>query len=68
MGFGLTELSCPRCMTLCEANEISTFLVICIIIISIVTLGLGLIIGIIYFLYIKNQTIECHECGFKWKP
>jgi len=68
MGIGSSELSCPRCMALCKTSGLGCFALIVIIIISMFTFGIGLIIGLLYYLVVKKRPVECSNCGFRWQP
>ena len=68
MGFWSTQLSCPKCLTLCKTKGMGCIPLIVLIAITIATFGLGLIIGFLYFMYLKKQPIECPSCGFRWQP
>ena len=66
MGLGSTQLSCPKCMTLCQTKGVTVPAIIVIIIATLITFGLGLIVGIIYHWHVSKRPTVCPNCGFTW--
>ena|GEM_PF-5568697 len=66
MPLGSTQLSCPRCQTLCQTKGVTAFGVIIIAIASIITFGLGLIVGLIYLWHVARRPTVCPSCGYSW--
>ena len=66
MGLGSTELICPNCETVCRTKGVSVSAIIVIAIATLITFGVGLIVGLIYLYYIGKRPTKCTNCGFVW--
>ena len=62
-----TDLSCPKCGCICKTKGVSLIVLIIVSIIAFFTI-IGIIFWTAYLLVTWNQTVECPQCGFKWKP
>ena len=65
MSLGSTELMCPNCKTVFKTKGVGVLAIIVIAISTFITLGIGLIVGLIYLYYIGKRPAQCPNCGFK---
>ena len=66
MGLGSAQVTCPNCNTLCQTKGVGVLAIIVIAIATVITFGIGLIVGLIYLYYIGKRPTECPNCGLKF--
>jgi len=76
MGIETDTISCPKCGALCETRKIGflEYILYCIVVIffGAITFGIGIIVGLIVYLILRNNArkkpVECKKCGFRFIP
>jgi len=66
MGLGSMEVVCPNCHTLCKTKGVTALGIIIIAVATIITFGIGLIVGLIYLFHVAKRPTECPNCGLKF--
>ena len=63
MGLGSAKLLCPKCSALCQTQGVSLMAVVLIGIATLLTFGLGLIVGLFYLWHVGKRQTVCPNCG-----
>jgi len=66
MGLGSTEVICPNCNTVCRTKGVTALGIVIIVVATIITFGIGLIVGLIYLFHVAKRPTECSNCGAKF--